>query len=164
MKTIKVHYRFETPQNYTGIVEYPSKTKHWFLNGKLHRETGPCTECKDCLGGNFELCSKPGPAVILPDGTKEWFLNGKLHRETGPCTECKDCFEGNFELCSKPGPAVICPNGTKEWHLNGKFHRENGPAVICPDGTKHWYLNGKEVDKQTVELFYMLKYKRETSL
>ena len=31
--------------------------KHWFLNGKLHREDGP--------------------AVEYADGTKEWYLNGK---------------------------------------------------------------------------------------
>ena len=54
-------------------IEYKVKvwtdgTKHWFLNGKLHREDGPAYE-----GLN---------------GTKWWFLNGKCHREDGPAIEC----------------------------------------------------------------------------
>ena len=36
---------------------YANGTKHWFLNGKLHREDGP--------------------AVELANGTKSWYLNGK---------------------------------------------------------------------------------------
>jgi hypothetical protein len=36
---------------------YDNGTKHWSLNGNLHREDGP--------------------AVEYTDGTKFWFLNGK---------------------------------------------------------------------------------------
>jgi hypothetical protein len=83
MKTIKVKSSADIPQNYTGIVVYPNGIECWYLNGKLHREEGPCTECKDCQSGNFEpasgdpkvspkekslakpkTCSKSGPAVI----------------------------------------------------------------------------------------------------
>ena len=39
-------------------------TKHWYINGKLHREDGP--------------------AVERASGEKEWYVNGKLHREDGP--------------------------------------------------------------------------------
>ena len=45
-------------------------TKHWYLNGKLHREGGP--------------------AVERSDGTKRWFLNGERHREDGPAVEWSD--------------------------------------------------------------------------
>ena len=45
-------------------------SKHWYLNGKSHREDGPALE--------------------LANGDKEWYLNGKLHREDGPAVECAD--------------------------------------------------------------------------
>ena len=45
-------------------------TKHWYLNGELHREDGP--------------------AIEDTNGTKHWFLNGKCHREDGPAIECAD--------------------------------------------------------------------------
>ena len=41
--------------------------KHWYLNGKLHREDGL--------------------AIEYPDGSKVWYLNGKCHREDGPAVE-----------------------------------------------------------------------------
>ena len=46
---------------------YPSGRKHWYLNGKLHREDGP--------------------AIEEASGHKEWFLNGKQHREDGAAVE-----------------------------------------------------------------------------
>jgi hypothetical protein len=67
MKIVKAsHYR-DIPRNFTGIAEWPDGSKHWYLNGKLHRVDGP--------------------AVEWSDGTKEWHLNGKLHREDGPAVE-----------------------------------------------------------------------------
>ena len=44
--------------------------KHWYLDGKLHREDGPAIECSD--------------------EAKFWFLNGKRHREDGPACEYAD--------------------------------------------------------------------------
>jgi hypothetical protein len=44
------------------------------------------------------------------------------------------------------------------------IHRENGPAVVWANGREYWFLNGKEVDKKTVELYYMLKYKKVLDL
>jgi hypothetical protein len=82
--------------------------------------------------------------AVYPGVRKEWHLNGLLHREDGP--------------------AVIRHNREKYWFLNGLLHRENGPAVVCAGGTKKWFLNGKEVDKKTVELFYMLKHKKVLDL
>ena len=45
-------------------------SKHWWLNGELHREDGPALE--------------------WADGTKQWHLNGNLHREDGPAVEWVD--------------------------------------------------------------------------
>jgi hypothetical protein len=49
---------------------YALGTRHWYLNGKRHREDGPACE--------------------HADGTKEWYLHGKLHREDGPAIEFAD--------------------------------------------------------------------------
>ena len=46
---------------------YDIGTKHWLLNGNLHREDGP--------------------AIEYASGTKLWYLNGKCHREDGPAIE-----------------------------------------------------------------------------
>ena len=89
-------------------IEYKVKvradgTKHWFLNGKRHREDGP--------------------AIEYTDGTKHWFLNGKCHREDGPAIEWasgnKHWFL-NGKCHREDGPAVEYSNGHKEWYLNDK--------------------------------------------
>ena len=59
MKTIKVFYFAEIPENFTGIAEYPNGTKRWYKEGNLHREDGP--------------------AIEYSFGTKEWWLEGKLY-------------------------------------------------------------------------------------
>ena len=51
---------------------YANGDKHWYLEGKLHREDGPALECAD--------------------GAKFWYLEGKLHREDGPALECADGY------------------------------------------------------------------------
>lgn len=80
------------------------KTKHWYLNGILHREDGPAIEWYDetkewCQNGL--LHREDGPAIERYNGDKEWFLNGKRHREDGP--------------------AIERYNGYKEWWLYGYF-------------------------------------------
>ena len=60
MKTIKVKEWEEIPENYTGVVKWPSGLKFWFKEGKLHREDGPAAEGDHCrwLLENDELyCS-----------------------------------------------------------------------------------------------------------
>jgi hypothetical protein len=57
----------------TNYIKYEVKVyadgyKHWFLNGKTHREDGP--------------------AVKDADGNKYWWLKGERHREDGPAVEC----------------------------------------------------------------------------
>ena len=59
-------------------------TKHWFLNGKLHREDGPAVEWADgskswWINGN--LHRKDGPAVEWADGSKSWYLNDEYLTE-----------------------------------------------------------------------------------
>jgi hypothetical protein len=156
------------PPGFTGIVEYTSGTKVWYLNGKYHRVDGP--------------------AIEYPDGGKDWFLIGQRHREDGPareydgrkewwlngvhCTETEWEKLVNGESLTSSGVTVATeakvskvepikvkasseipkgftgiaehPNGSKLWYLNGKLHREDGPAVEWADGRKEWWLNGKQ--------------------
>ena len=59
--TIDAFYSF--PENErTGCVKYDSGTKHWFKNGKFHREDGPARE--------------------LANGDKEYWLNDKHYSYT----------------------------------------------------------------------------------
>ena len=110
---------------------YTNGTKHWFLNGNLHREDGPAFE--------------------HTDGTKYWYLNGKRHREDGPAVERADgtnLWYQNNKLHREDGPAVEYAKGDKLWYLNDKLHREDGPACEYTDGTKYWYLNGEECTEE----------------
>ena len=65
---------------------FPSGTKAWYLNGKLHREDGPALEYSSGTKEwylNGKRHREDGPAVEHPDGTKYWFLNGEeVHPET----------------------------------------------------------------------------------
>lgn len=80
--------------------------KHWYLNGKLHREDGP--------------------AIERANGAKEWYLNGLLHRVNGPAIEL-DNGSNYWYLSGRRhrvnGPAVELSNGEKQWYLNGKLQR-----------------------------------------
>ena len=85
------------------VHEYSDGTKHWSLNGKLHREDGP--------------------AVEYWGGTKEWYLNDQRHREDGPAVEYWDGHKEwylNDQRHREDGPAVEYSDGTKHWYLNGK--------------------------------------------
>lgn len=81
MKTIKLKSRDSRPGNYTGIVEHEIGDKHWYVNGKLHREDGPAVECSNgakqwLIDDKFHRID--GPARELTDGTKEWWIEGKF--------------------------------------------------------------------------------------
>ena len=89
------------------MIEYTVKVydygKHWYLNGKLHREDGP--------------------AIEYANGTKDWYLNGELHREDGPACEYSNgdkIWYLNGKCHREDGPAVKCSDGTKGWYLNGE--------------------------------------------
>jgi hypothetical protein len=49
---------------------YTNGDKHWYLNGKRHREDGP--------------------AIEFSNGDKYWYLNDLIHREDGPAVEESD--------------------------------------------------------------------------
>ena len=86
-------------------------SKHWYLNGKLHREDGPASE--------------------WANGNKSWYLNGKRHREDGPACEYADgrkYWRLNDKLHREDGPAVEWANGDKWWYLNNK---EVDPEIIA---------------------------------
>ncbi len=51
-------------------------TKEWYLNNKLHSESGP--------------------AVERADGDKAWYINGRLHREDGPAVERLNGYKAWF--------------------------------------------------------------------
>jgi hypothetical protein len=97
METIKIKNYSELPEGFTGIVEYTSGTKGWYLNGKRHRTDGS--------------------AIEYPDGTKEWWLNGQYHREDGPAIEeadgSKEWFlNGNFIYALEPlGDYILIEDG-----------------------------------------------------
>jgi hypothetical protein len=98
------------------VTVYPNGTKHWYLNGKLHREDGPAIESADGTKYwylNDKRHREDGPAIESADGTKEWYLNGKRHREDGP--------------------AVEWDNGDKLWYLHGeKLTEEEFNARMTP--------------------------------
>jgi hypothetical protein len=59
---------------------YVSGDKHWYLDGKRHREDGPAIEYVDghkCWYRNGKFHREDGPAVERVNGTKCWYLNGK---------------------------------------------------------------------------------------
>jgi hypothetical protein len=84
MKTFKVtKANRNIPKNFTGVAEYPNGTKHWYKEGKLHREDGPAVEW-----------------II---GYKEWWVEGLRHRTDGPAIEYPNVvipdlfFKNSFE-------------------------------------------------------------------
>ena len=96
------------PDNFTGMAEFSSGTKQWYVNGKYHREDGPA--CEDPNGTkmwyiNGDLHRLDGPAIEYANGDKSWYLHGKLHRENGP--------------------AIEWTSGTRYWFLNGKILSED---------------------------------------
>jgi hypothetical protein len=58
--------------------------KHYFCNGKLHREDGPALE--NTNGDKYwylhgQLHREDGAAIENNDGTKYWYLQGKRYSE-----------------------------------------------------------------------------------
>ena len=47
MKTIKVVFRQDVPEDFTGIVEFSDETRIWYKEGKVHRKDGPAKEWRD---------------------------------------------------------------------------------------------------------------------
>ena len=138
--------------NQTGCVKYADGDKHWYKEGKLHREDGP--------------------AVEFSDGDKHWYKEGKLHREDGPAVECDNGYKAWYKediRHREDGPAIEYSNGSKAWYLDGKACSEKEykakvsesnivyteeeffklpkdkqtGCVKYANGDKHWYKEGK---------------------
>ena len=104
MKIIKVDNFWQTPENFTGIVEYLDGTELWCKEGKYHRIDGPAVEY---INGQKEWWIEglrhrtDGPAVEYSNANKEWWIEGKKHRIDGPAVEYK--------------------NGNKSWYIDGYY-------------------------------------------
>ena len=77
---------------------YDNGDKHWYLNGKLHREDGPAVEHTGgtkCWYLNGQRHREDGPAVEWAGGTKHWYLNDKqlteaeFNARTKPAATCE---------------------------------------------------------------------------
>jgi len=104
-------------RTFTGVVIQNTfmfgDCKHYYVNGKLHREEGPAIESLD---GDMQAWYVNGtrhrdgaPAFIVKGNRQGWYRNGKLHRETGPA----------MEYFSPPARA-----GQHEYYLNGKEYNK----------------------------------------
>jgi len=114
---------------------YENDTKHWFLNGKKHREDGPAIEQANGYKVWY-LNNKPhredGPAVEYADGDKHWYLNGKRHRGDGP--------------------AIERTNGTKYWFLNDKEYSEKDYwKEVNKSKEKMIIINGKKYSESIIQ-------------
>ena len=118
---------------YTVVVQ-DNGSKHWTLNGELHREDGPACE--------------------YDGGHKHWYLNGKRHREDGPAIEWADGDKSwwlNDKLHREDGPAIEWANGNKCWFLNGEKVTEEEHKRLTSKAT----CSGKVVEIDGVK--YELK-------
>ena len=136
------------------VIEHPSGTRQWWVDGVLHRDGAPAIEGHDVHKWyqNGKCHREDGPAVEKC-GTKEWRLRGQLHRADGPARERFDGWKEWFVSGKRhrdAAPAVMGPDGYESWYRSGKKHRGDGPAVVNADGTPEWWLDGTEVDEQTI--------------
>ena len=86
-------------------VEYANGSKHWYLNGKQHREGGPAVE--EANGHkvwwlNGYRHREDGPAVEYTDGTKEWYYEGLLLDEDQHRTQTQSCAEKDYQIHNWP--------------------------------------------------------------
>jgi hypothetical protein len=100
LKTIKVEYLAEVPDNFTGIAEKEDGSRGWFKNGKFHREDGPAYERADEI--------------------KEWWIKGKRHREDGPAIECNGKAEFIFGKTYPSG--YVFKRGRRLYFLNDQIY------------------------------------------
>jgi hypothetical protein len=113
-------------------------TKHWYLNGKFHREDGP--------------------ALGHTNGSEEWYLNGKLHREDGPAVK-HDNGAKEWRRWGKrhreDGPAIEFADGSKQWWLNGTKYSEEEFNKLMAE--KQQLKKENKMDSEsTKEEFYII--------
>jgi hypothetical protein len=173
LKILKLNDGEYIPQNYTGCIEFPNRTRRWYKERKTHRLDGPAVEFYDGEKGWYKddlLHRLDGPAIECPNGNKFWFIEGKEYSEENwkkKVEELKilklndeDDVPVNYTGCVEysnqtkkwykegkyhrlDGPAIEYADGAKSWYIEGKRHRLDGPAVEYASGEKHWYIEGK---------------------
>jgi len=137
MKTLKLGKWKDPPENYTGIIEYPSGNRYYYLNGKRHREDGP--------------------AIIQCDGTIDYYLNGKLHREDGPAIILTDgtvFYYINDKEITKEVNIWIKENNIPDYRLWNEADKKLFRKTFCYNVTK---LERSVEQKSTEEKMKTLK-------
>jgi hypothetical protein len=79
-------------------------TKHWYINGELHREGDPAMEFANGDKWwylNDKRHREDGPAVELANGDKEWYINGKELTEAEFNARTKSCNGKVVEIDGK---------------------------------------------------------------
>jgi hypothetical protein len=144
-----------------GLVKMSNGDKHWYQNGKLHREDGPAIEEK--TGAQYwfkegKLHRSNGPAVIRTNGEMKWYTEG-IELNTQKQTEKNQKKTQNAKNKNKnpKNGLIINDNGDKLWYQNDKLHRFDGPAIETHDGMKYWYLSGKELTEEKWHEIYTKK-------
>lgn len=89
---------------------YASGDKHWYINGKRHREDGPAI--KSASGHKYwwvngERHRKDGPAVENANGNNWWFINGKEINEDEFNARTKSCDGKVVEIDGKNYKLVL---------------------------------------------------------
>ncbi len=88
-RMIRCKKQKDIPANFTGIVVFPSGVKHYYRNGKLHREDGPAIDYSEkgpdaevkgfwYLNGLRHRTDGPAAVGTSKHDSKEWFLHGKM--------------------------------------------------------------------------------------
>ena len=80
-----------------------------------------------------------------------------------------ECFTGKVQMYDKvldtsdPHQQVKHVKGPCNsiwWLKKGIVHNDDGPAKITADGHKEYWIEDEEVELETFELLYMLKYRK----
>jgi hypothetical protein len=82
------------------VIVYECGTRHWYLNGKRHREYGPALECDNGVRSwwlNGKRHREDGPAIEWDDGRREWWLNGKEVTEQEVMKSAKEMTVAEIE-------------------------------------------------------------------
>lgn len=130
-------------------LEYKNGQKHWYKDGKHHRENGPAIiyangKEKYYTHGKLDVKAKTVEPNIKTNSTlnqqqQDWIKKlkqdpvWKNHHNWINITDI-DYNEEKNEL-------YVLEDGSHWWSKDGKFHREDGPAWISPDGTEEYWLD-----------------------
>jgi hypothetical protein len=136
LKILKLNDEDAVPENYTGCAEYSNGNKHWYKEGKRHREDGP--------------------AIEYVDGNKCWYIEGKIHREDGPAIEYVDgnkCWYIEDEFMKSEHGIYLTPG--KTYKLTGEIHGRYFEQSQKPNKIKACLvLENREEKEEKVTYFF----------